>query len=175
MRHTGEKITKLKDMKYISIFIIIFGMVACNRPTGDNGSQKAQLDSDQKRSENIYRPGFGEFMSSIQTHHAKLWFAGQNQNWKLADFEIHEIRELFDDIKEYHRDRPETKPIEMIDPAIDSMSHAIQQKSASQFASSYTLLTNTCNSCHLKTDYEFIVIKIPDNPPLSNQDFKVKQ
>ena len=35
-------------------------------------------------------PGFEEFMSNIQAHHAKLWFAGQNHNWKLADFEIHE-------------------------------------------------------------------------------------
>jgi hypothetical protein len=170
-----EGFTKLNDMKYMIIFIIILGIFGCNSQTSNNRSTQAQLDSLQKRLENTYKPGFGDLMSSIQTHHAKLWFAGQNQNWKLADFEIHEINESLADIKEYSSDRPETKSIGMIDLAIDKMNKAIQQKSASQFTSSYTLLTNTCNSCHQQTDHEFIVIKIPDTPPFSNQDFKVKQ
>jgi len=48
-----------------------------------------------------YKPGFGEFMGGIQVHHEKLWFAGTNQNWKLAGFEIHEIKESMDDIRKY--------------------------------------------------------------------------
>jgi hypothetical protein len=44
-------------------------------------------------------------MSSIQVHHAKLWFAGQNQNWELADFEMHEIAGIDDAIKEYQSER----------------------------------------------------------------------
>lgn len=154
---------------------MITGMVACKSQTGNNQSPEAQLDHSQKSSENAYKPGLGELMGVIQTHHAKLWFAGQNQNWKLAAFEIEEIKDLFADINEYHSGRPETKPIELINPAIDSLTHAIQQQSFSEFASSYTLLTNSCNSCHMKTKYEFIVIKTPDSPPLSNQDFKAIQ
>ena len=37
-------------------------------------------------------------MSGIQVHHEKLWFAGTAKNWRLADFEIHEIMEAVDDI-----------------------------------------------------------------------------
>ncbi|MEP7317946.1 MAG: hypothetical protein ABI921_04380 [Panacibacter sp.] len=162
-------------MKYITFVLLTIGLFACNNQIDNNKFMQTQIDSLQNKLNSTYKPGFGEFMSSIQIHHNKLWFAGQNQNWKLADFEINEIKESLADIKEYCGDRPETKSIGMIDLAMDSMSIAIQQKSAVQFKSSYSLLTNTCNSCHQAISHEFNVIKIPDNPPFSNQEFKVKQ
>jgi hypothetical protein len=128
----------------------------------------------QQKLENTYKPGLGEFMSGIQVHHAKLWFAGQERNWKLAGFEIGEIKETLEDIKQYNTDRPELKSLPMIEPALDSITNAIQQKNPELFRSSFVLLTNTCNNCHRATKHEFNVIKIPDNPPFSNQDFKVK-
>lgn len=161
--------------KVIIISLLTVGIFACNTQTGNKQFVQAQIDSLQTKLNNTYKPGFGEFMSSIQVHHNKLWFAGQNQNWKLADFEINEIKESLADIKEYCADRSETKAIGMIYFAIDSISNAVQQKSTAQFKSNYTLLTNTCNSCHQATSHEFNVIKIPDNPSFSNQDFKVKQ
>jgi hypothetical protein len=112
-------------------------------------------------------------MTGIQLHHAKLWFAGQNQNWPLADFEIHEIQESLDDIGEFCSDRPEVKSIGMIKAPIDSVTSAIQQKNLQLFKSSFSLLTNTCNNCHKATDHGFNVVIIPTNPPVSNQDFRV--
>jgi hypothetical protein len=44
-----------------------------------------------------YLPGFGEFMSATQMRHAKLWFAGDAQNWDLAAFELDEIKEGLED------------------------------------------------------------------------------
>jgi len=131
-----------------------------------------RVDSLEAKIADSYKPGFGEFMSSIQVHHAKLWFAGQNENWKLADFEINEIKESIDGIKQYCTDRPESKVIGMIDNPIDSLDAAIQQKNALLFKSGFVLLTATCNSCHRETNHEFNVIKIPDTPPFSNQLFK---
>ncbi|WP_092723967.1 hypothetical protein [Hydrobacter penzbergensis] len=121
-----------------------------------------------------YKPGFGEFMSGIQVHHNKLWFAGVNQNWKLADFEINEIKESMDNIKMYCTDRPETKFIGMIDSSLQSVSNAIQQKNSLQFKNSFHILTTTCNTCHQATGHAFNVITIPSAPPFSNQDFSAK-
>lgn len=145
---------------------------ACN-PQADKTQQlQIQIDSLKSRLDNSYQPGFGEFMSSIQLHHAKLWFAGINNNWELADFEIHEIRESLDDIQQFNTDRLEAKTIGMISPAIDSVSNAIKQKNQLLFKSCYTLLTNTCNNCHKATKHEFNVVTIPAIPPISNQSFK---
>lgn len=161
-------------MKQIFLIVFAFGLIACNRQTGKIKILQNQVDSLKSKLADTYKPGFGEFMSSIQIHHNKLWFAGINQNWKLADFEIHEIMENIDAIKKYQKERKESEEIDMIEPALDSVNAAIKQKNPVAFKSSYILLTNTCNSCHRATDFEFNVVKIPDNPPFSNQDFKLQ-
>jgi hypothetical protein len=160
--------------KQILIIAIIPVLFACNRSKDNENILQSRIDSLELRLAETYKPGLGEFMSSIQVHHSKLWFAGQNQNWELADFEINEIKESLDAIKKYCRDRPETNAIEMIDPPIDSISNAIQQKDAALFKNSFVLLTATCNNCHKATSHGFNVIKIPDNPPFSNQVFKIE-
>jgi hypothetical protein len=114
-------------------------------------------------------------MLGIQLHHAKLWFAGQNQNWPLADFEVNEIKESLEDIQKYCTDRPEVKAIGMITPAIDSVNAAIQHKNDQSFKSSFIVLTNTCNNCHKATDHGFNVVTIPTGVPVVNQDFKLNK
>ena len=45
-----------------------------------------------------YEPGLGEIMALQQMRHIKLWFAGRAGNWPLADYEIDELKEGFDDV-----------------------------------------------------------------------------
>jgi hypothetical protein len=162
-------------MKRTFFAILTLGLFACNQPSDKTELLQNRIDSLESKLANTYKPGFGEFMSSVQIHHAKLWFAGQNENWKLADFEMHEIKEAIDAIQKYQSEREESKNIEMINPALDSVDVAIQQKNPSLFKSSYTLLTNTCNNCHRTVNFEFNVVKIPETPPFSNQDFKQRE
>jgi hypothetical protein len=162
----------MKKILVIGSFMIL---AACNQQTGNTQQLQARVDSLQKKLDNSYKPGFGEFMSSIQVHHAKLWFAGINNNWDLADFEVHEIQESLDDIQEFNKDRPEVKAIGMISPAIDSVNQAIKLKDQQSFKSSYILLTNSCNNCHKATEHAFNVIIIPTNPPVSNQRFNLEK
>lgn len=125
----------------------------------------------QHQGADSYKPGFGEFMSTVQVHHEKLWFAGTNANWPLADFEVHEIEETLDDLKQYQKERKETALLGMIGPALDSVETAIGKQDTAMFRASYLLLTNTCNSCHVATEHGFVVIKTPDTPPFSGQVF----
>jgi hypothetical protein len=155
-------------MRKIMIFILgLMIFTSCS----DNSKQIRELENKLEEVKS-YKPGFGEFMSNVQIHHAKLWFAGKNQNWKLAEFEINEIKETFDDLKIYQSEREETKLIPMISVALDSVSSSIEQKDLKLFKNSFALLTNTCNDCHLAAHFEFNKIKIPETPPFSNQVFE---
>jgi len=162
-------------MRIYSVLLIALFFLSCTKQTQKNEELQKRIDSLEIQIKQSYRPGFGEFMGSIQIHHAKLWFAGKNQNWKLADFEINEIKENLEGIKNYCSDRPESKLIGMIDKAMDSVSVAIQQKNPNSFRENYMNLTITCNKCHQETQHEFNVIKVPEIPPFSNQDFKVNE
>jgi hypothetical protein len=124
-----------------------------------------------------YKPGLGELMSVQQMRHAKLGLAGDAQNWKLAAYEITEIKEGFDDVMALHptwKDAPvapkDAIPIMMNDP-IAQVQAAIDKRDPKAFAESYQLLTNGCNACHQATNFAFIVLQRPKANPFPNQVF----
>lgn len=160
-------------MKIIVPFIIgiCFFVIACNQ-SGSNQQLKAKVDSLQARLNDAYKPGLGEFMMGIQEHHAKLWFAGINKNWQLADFEVHEIGETLDDVKKYCTDRPEIKSLGIIDPAVNAIKTAISKQDLDRFKAGFTDLTNDCNTCHKDNQHGFNIIIIPASPNVTNQEFK---
>jgi len=160
----------MKNTFYLIVITIVTS--SCKQQTESTVAVQSRIDSLEQKLATSYKPGFGKFMSSIQIHHAKLWFAGKNKNWELADFEIHEIGETLDAIKEYQNEREESKKIDMLKPALDAVNDAIQKKDSSLFNSSYILLTSTCNNCHKAVNFGFNVVKVPEIPPFSNQAFK---
>jgi len=159
-------------MKILFFLVAIcFALIACNQ-SGNNQQLQAKIDSLQVKLNDTYKPGLGEFMTGIQEHHAKLWFAGVNKNWQLADFEVHEIGETLDDVKKYCTDRPETKSLGIIDPAVNIIKAAISKQDMDKFKSGFIELTSDCNTCHRDNQHGFNIITIPTSPPVTNQDFK---
>ncbi|GAB2833825.1 hypothetical protein [Ferruginibacter profundus] len=159
----------------IIITLFIAALISCNQSTDESKILENRIDSLEKKLANTYKPGFGEFMSSIQVHHAKLWFAGQNKNWALADFEIHEIMEAVENIQKYQTERKESEKVIMLNPALDSVNAAITKQDPVQFKNSYVLLTNTCNNCHHAVNFQFNVVTVPDKPPFTNQIFSTEK
>jgi hypothetical protein len=122
-------------------------------------------------------PGLSDIMIATQVRHAKLWFAGQAENWPLAAYELHELEEGFELVVEYHpthEDSPvslaETLPPLMKQP-MAALHSAITNKDAGEFVPAFDLLTKSCNACHVATNYEFNVIIRPTGNWFVNQDF----
>jgi len=162
-------------MKYAVILILALSLFSCNQQSNKIKVLQNRIDSLETQLAEVYKPGFGELMTNVQSHHSKLWFAGKYQNWRLAKFEIKELNEIVADILKYQTERKESQYIKMMNPALDSLNIAIEQKNKILFKTSYTLLTNSCNECHLLTNFEYNIVKIPDSSPFSNQDFKTKK
>ncbi len=154
-------------MKNIKFIIMLLGVViiSCNNPP-----QNHSISSDEN-SNNEYKPGYGEIMLNIQARHIKLWYAGINKNWSLADFSIHEIEEAVEKIQKYHLEKEETKHIAMMVPSIEALEKSIKDEDIDSFESQFEALTVSCNTCHQLTNHEFIQIKVPDFNPYSNQMF----
>jgi hypothetical protein len=160
----------------LTISFVILSIHSCNEPVqqqvvSNDNNQQQEIDS-LKNLISAMKPGLGEFMLGVQTHHAKLYFAGKNSNWELAQFEMDEIHELLESAQKIETDRPEIKSLPMIFPALDSLSKDIAQKNEKNFETDFATLTNTCNSCHTKVNFGFNVVTIPTEPPVSNQDFR---
>jgi hypothetical protein len=164
-------------MKFFFTINLIVICTACMHQNSADKKIVVLVDSLSKQIQQLrkekYKPGLGEIMAAIQMHHAKLWYAGINNNWKLSAFEIDEIREMLASAREIETDRPGVKDLAMIDPPIDSVALAVQSQDPAAFKKNFLVLTNTCNSCHKANHFEFNVITIPSAPPVTNQDFKL--
>jgi hypothetical protein len=122
-----------------------------------------------------YHPELGEQMLGIQIRHARLWFAGQAQNWLLAAFELQEIKEAFDAVVEQNPDHAIFQPQRLADvlPAmtkapVTAVRDAIDRGSKAEFEKAFDGLSAACTGCHRVAGNDFLVIQRPKAPILDN-------
>jgi hypothetical protein len=124
-----------------------------------------------------YVADLGAMMGQQQMRHIKLWFAGEAGNWKLAAYELTELKDGFDEIVRYHKTHKESPvPIDeavetIVKEPLSELAKAIEKKDKAEFRKTYDTVTDGCNSCHQATNYGFLVIVRPKANPYSNQDF----
>jgi len=113
-------------------------------------------------------PGLGEIMTLQQLRHIKLWFAGRAGNWPLADYEVDELNEGFEDVAKLLGGDTVDK---MVGAPIKALQKAVDEKNRAAFISAYDGLTAGCNNCHRTLDHAFIAIQRPAALPYSDQNF----
>ena len=121
-------------------------------------------------------PGLEWFMNLIQTEHAKLWYAGEARNWRLAEYHLAEIKEIMGDTQDLVPVYKSLPFADMMDAVIvgpiGGLEKAIAAKDPKAFAQGYGQLTAACNACHQATEHDFIRIQRPSGPGFPNQDFQ---
>lgn len=124
-----------------------------------------------------YVPGLGEIMTFTQMRHAKLWMAGETENWELAAYETDELEEGFHDAVAFHpthKDAPialaEILPA-MTDAPIAGLRTAIGKRDKAAFETAFDALTAGCNGCHQSMKFGFNVVQRPTANAFSNQNF----
>lgn len=126
-----------------------------------------------------YVPGLGEIMTLTQMRHAKLWFAGEAENWPLADYELDEIEEGFADATRFHpthKSAPSPLTVlvpEFIGPPLQELRTAVQDRDRASFERGFDALTAACNGCHRAAGFSFNVVTRPTANPYPNQQFRV--
>jgi hypothetical protein len=122
-----------------------------------------------------YRPELGEQMLTLQIRHARLWFAGEAQNWTLAAFELQEIKEAFDAVVEQNPEHAIFQPQRLADilpeitkTPIMSLRDAIDHGSKAEFEKTFDGLSAACTACHKAAGNDFLVIQRPTAPLLDN-------
>lgn len=127
-----------------------------------------RIDSMQDR-----MPGLGEYMSAVQLHISKLWFAARAGNWALADYEIGEAREAFDGAIALHAKRNSIDISPVLQSMVDTLIAPVHQSVATHilptFERYYRSTLDGCNTCHSAAGYPFIHIIVPTAPPVTNQ------
>jgi hypothetical protein len=148
---------------------------ACAEPAGDR-VDAAVVEARLADLEDRFTPGLHTLMGELGTRHAMLWFSGDARNWPLADYQLHEVEELVEDIETLHPvydDIPVAElvgqmlaaPLEALETAVDAGDHA-------GFVRAFDELTQGCNGCHVASDRAVLRLVRPVSPPVTNLDFQ---
>jgi len=141
-------------------------------PVASMGLQATNVAQRLKQLE-AARPSPGLFMSAVQLHFAKLYFAGEARNWDLARFERGEILEHLDVVAALRPQEGDVSVTGIMDAfkntQLVAIKDAIEMKDRGLFREAYRDSILMCNTCHQATGRPFITITMPTNPPVSNQ------
>jgi len=165
----------------VTVLAAAIAIAACRQTTPAPAAAPVITQAPAKPAEEAYVPGLGEIMTLQQMRHTKLWLAGQAENWDLANYEIKELREGFDDVVKFHPTHEES-PVapkdaipRIITVPVDDLQGAIVKKDKKDFVEKYDALTKACNDCHQATDFGFNVVQRPATNPYPNQVFAPKR
>ena len=131
-------------------------------------AQNGPVPSAPPRAKPTDFPGLGEIMTLQQLRHIKLWFAGRAGNWALANYEIGELKEGFEDADKLVGGGTVQ---EMVGAPIADLQKAVDDKNSVAFTAAFDRLSAGCNSCHHALDRPFIAIQRPALLPYSDQSF----
>lgn len=120
--------------------------------------------------EEQYVPRLGDIMSTVQSRHMKLWFAGKSLNWGLAAYELDQIKRSLVEAASLYTGIPVTNINTMGDP-VQAIADAIQAHDSRRFSQAFGQMTNGCNSCHQSMERGFVTIRVPDSSPFPDQVF----
>jgi hypothetical protein len=124
-------------------------------------------------------PGLGDYMTTIQLHVGKLWFAAKASNWELANYELDELKETMEAAKALNAEKNGVKISGVLDSVLQTqvaeLATSIERKSPAEFRNSYDETLSACNGCHTESGYGFIHIIRPSAPPVTNQRWELVQ
>jgi hypothetical protein len=126
-------------------------------------------------------PDQAHAMADVGYHFGQLWFAGQAENWPLAQFYSDETRSH---LRWAVRIIPVRKDAEgrEIDLAgilagletstLKELAEAIKAKDKGRFSTAYTAQIAACMACHKASNKPYLRLRIPEKPEGSLMEFR---
>jgi hypothetical protein len=124
-----------------------------------------------------FKPAMDDLMTMlVQPRHIKLYYAGQAKNWKLAGFQVDELRgalaRIGRTIPNYRNIGVDTAVASIFTDKLKAVDAAIKAADSAQFNAAYSEMTAACNACHVGMEHPFLVIKVPDANNYPDQEFR---
>jgi len=159
-------------MKYIvpifltvTVFIMMF---SCNGKQENDKSKEAVgpdgwlKGSDTEKFKTIAGQlrGFDATMVEVGYRYQELYWAGQDENWDYASYQVEKIETT---LKNGFEPRPkrEKSGIHFLHYVLPELKKTIESRDTTSFNKGFVMLTSNCNSCHIMEKVPFLTVKVP--------------
>ncbi len=105
--------------------------------------------------------GIDQTMMEVGYRYQVLYWAGEDGNWALADYQIHELEETLE--RGFTRRPERRKSAEVfMTVALPQLEEAVAMKDQALFRERFEALRANCISCHALEDVAFMNVTIPE-------------
>ena len=142
---------------------LMVAVSACRGPQATSSGQDGWLHGTaDEKFEVIARQLRGFDMAMVETGYRfqQLYWAGEDQNWSYADYQVQKIRTAIEGGIERRPRRAGSAKV-FLDGTVPAMAEAIKQKSQIMFRERFAEMTTACNTCHVAEKVEFARVLTP--------------
>lgn len=153
----------MKDFLHNAKFLILFVVVlyACNNKSNTSqgewitGTEQEQIKTIEKQ----FR-GFDNAMVETGYRYQELYWAGQDENWEYAGYQLEKIKIAIENGLERRPKRAKSAE-HFLNYVLPEMEKSVQSKDIAIFNKGFQALTINCNSCHAMEKVPFFNVQIP--------------
>lgn len=149
-------------MKWSVLIIASLLLWSC----GNNQEQNAQGEwikgTEQEKLETIEKQFRGFDMAMVETgyRYQELYWAGQDENWEYANYQLKKIRKAVEQGLERRPKRAKSAE-HFLTVTLPEMGKAIEKRDTAIFNENFQILTNSCISCHAMEKVPHFTVKEP--------------
>lgn len=104
--------------------------------------------------------GFARAMLEVNLRYIEMYWAGEDENWDYAAYQLEELEEAIEDGLQRRPARAASAE-HFMNVVIPEMEAAIEARDKEKFDRAFELFTTQCNSCHAMEEVSFIRIQPP--------------
>lgn len=148
-------------MRYLIILTTIIFLFSCNQKTKTiqgswiKGTEQEKIET----IENQFR-GFDMTMLETGYRYQELYWAGQDENWEYAGYQLEKIQKAIENglVRRPKRAQSARHFLTVILP---EMQKALEKRDTIVFNKNFQALTNSCISCHAMEKVPYFTVKKP--------------
>jgi hypothetical protein len=172
----------MKTATILFMFLGVASSALAQAGTATSAGDVAALKADIERMRGLL-PDQAHAMKDVGYHFSNLWFAGQAQNWPLAEFYLGETRSHLQWAVRIIpvRKTPEGQELRLADlldvfekTSLKQLHDAVAAKDGESFRNSYRQMLASCYSCHVAAGKPYLRLKVPEHPDTSIIEFDPK-
>jgi len=151
-------------MRFTFLIFSAFVFMACNQQESNGNAQGKWIKgSDQEQLNTIEKQFRGFDLAMVETgyRYQELYWAGQDENWEYADYQLEKIKVAIEN--GFERRPLRAKSAEhFMQEILPEMKRVLEKRDTASFNQGFQLLTANCNSCHALEDVSFFNVQIPE-------------
>ncbi|MCC5915415.1 MAG: hypothetical protein JJU46_13660 [Balneolaceae bacterium] len=156
--------------------LLLIAFTSCQNETETTGQSEEDLLTQPIGSQDWLTGNLEEKLETITNHlrgfdmamvetgyrHVELYWAGQDENWGYADYQVEKLKLAIERGLERRPARAESAQ-QYLEQALPEMEDAVNERDKELFNQTFEAFTRSCNACHHAEQVPHFNVQIPEN------------